>query len=357
MVRIVRVGLVSADALLAGQVRRLVESAGAELVEDGTGVPDVWLRDVGGVPGPAPGAGELGIRGDVPVLDVRRGGARRPPVPAVVPHEDLVLELPADAQPLLRYLGSLVDVPRARTVAVVGARGGVGASTLAAAVARAAARAGVCTALVELDAASGGLDLALGIPYEPGPRWADLRDEQAGFPAEALSAALPRWHAVGVLSGDVRAGPRPVDPGVADAVSALAGAHDLVVLDLPRTGWLRLVPGREGQAGPAADGPPAIGCDAVAVVAACDGRSAMAAAAVRETFAGVDAGLVVRVPGSYGLMAEELAAAASMPLWATMRPERGLAAAAERGEAPGDHRRGAVARTAARLLTPLGIVP
>lgn len=335
----VRIGLGVGSAYLAEHVRRIAQVAGARIVSEGA--VDVWVVDRVG----EGGAVALGSPPDVPVVRIREEGQPRPAVAAYSPTEGTVLELPSDDEVILRFLGGLALRPRARTIGVVGARGGAGASTVAAAVARAAVRAGTSTALADLDAASGGLDLLLGIEHAPGPRWADLRAERAGFPSDALSMALPRWEAVRVLSGDSRGGVRPGDPGVHDALRALVSEHDLVVLDLPRNGhW-----GRDG----AVAGAPA--CHVVLVVALCDVRSAAAAALAGRELSGHDVRLVVRSPGPGGLAVGDFVAACGLPLAATTRTERGAVAATERGEAPGDHKRGSVARTAARLVADLAL--
>lgn len=323
----------SAAAHLSEQVSRVAAAAGAVVV--GAGPCDVWLVDDASTDGPAAAP-------DVPVIRVRYGHGAREPVARFSPLSGTVLELPLDAEPLLRFLSSLRLAPRARVIGVAAARGGAGASTLAAALAREAVRGGTLTALADLDGASGGLDLLLGIEQELGPRWVDLRSERAGFPPDALSLALPRWHAVRVLSGDARGGARPDDPGVPDAVRSLVSEHDLVVLDLgDAAAWY---PSREGA------GPPEMPeCQVLLVVAACDVRSAAAAAVLEREVRASETRLVVRTPGPGGLDPGELAEACGLPLAATTRTERGSAAAAERGEAPGDNRRGPIARTAARL--------
>src|SRR5690606_15920045 len=83
-------------------------------------------------------------------------------------------------------------------------RGGRGTSALAAVLARLAVDAGRTTALVDGDPAGGGLDILLGVEHDAGPRWSDLLTERGGFPPDRLMAALPAWHGVRVLSGDVR---------------------------------------------------------------------------------------------------------------------------------------------------------
>src|SRR6478609_273110 len=82
-------------------------------------------------------------------------------------------------------------------IAFVPASGGVGSSTLAAAVAVRAAAAGRSVVAVDLDRVSGSLDVVFGLEQEPGWRWPELAD-------------------------------------VAGVVAGLADAHDLTVLDLSR---------------------------------------------------------------------------------------------------------------------------
>lgn len=337
-----RVALVSDDARLCEHARRLVEAAGARVVGPSENSVDLLLVDAA--------TADAGARPGGRAIRVRLAGtseATRPPLSGIGP--DAVVELPTDAESLLRHLSGLAFRPRARTVGVVGARGGAGASTFAAALARTAARAGVRTALIDLDDAGGGLDILLDLDAAAGPRWADLRDERAGFPAEALGLALPRWRAVSVLSGDLRGGARPDDPGVPAALRALVSEHDLVVLDVPRNGWWGLLAGST-----AADRPPTSPrCADAIVVGTRDLRSASGAAVLARTLEDVDLRLVVRGPG--GLHPEEISHAAGIPLAATMRTDPGSAAAAERGETPGDRRRAPVARAARRVLADLAI--
>lgn len=359
---VLRVALNCADPYVEEQVRRVAAAAGAVVVAATDPRPDVVVLGVADgpevptAPPPPPG---------VPVVRVGAGRRRRRDREGP---DGGVLDLPAETEALLRVLGSAACVPRARSVAVVGARGGAGASTLAAALARAAVRSGVGSALVDLDAAGGGLDVLLGVEHEPGLRWADLRAERAGFPPQALSLALPTWYGVRVLSGDVRGASVADDVVVADAVRALSSAHDLVVLDVPRAVWWSLDEGHTadeaggderggdgahaGPRGPASAGGWIAGA-ATVVVAACDLRSAAAVATMRRARPDADLRLVVRVPGPGGLHPEEVADAAGLPLVASVRTERGGVAAAEHGQAPGDNRRGAVARTAVRLVAEL----
>src|SRR5699024_11551540 len=97
-------------------------------------------------------------------------------------------------------------------------RGGVGASALASALARAGAHAPLGVALVDLDHTGPGLDLMLGLEQDGGLRWADLDGHGGTLPGEALAEALPVWHGVHVLSCDWRG---EAEHGIAPA----AGEH------------------------------------------------------------------------------------------------------------------------------------
>ena len=251
------------------------------------------------------------------------------------------LTLPSAAEEVLARVRLCTRRRHAQVVGVVGARGGAGASALSAVLAKACADKGLGAALVDLDAAGAGIDLLLGIEHEPGLRWADLAGDRGTFPAQSLSMALPTWHGVRVLSIDWRGG---IDTGpCAQVLDALAAGHDVLVLDLPRAGmstdqrrWAQL-------------------CDVVLVLATCDVIAAAGVQAARRELDGQDLRLVVRGPAPGGLTPAELAATCGLPLALHMRPERSLAAAIERGVAPGEQRRGPLMRGARQLVAELGL--
>ncbi|UCN15513.1 pilus assembly protein FlpE [Cellulomonas iranensis] len=224
----------------------------------------------------------------------------------------------------------------ATVVGVVGAGGGVGASTFAALLARRLSR-GTATALVDLDPAAAGVDVVLGLEDVDGARWPDLRGAGGDVPGADVLALLPRWGACAVLSAD-RTRPEPVDAGVrVDVLHALARTLGALVLDLGRGSVV------EGDA-------PLPACDAVVVVARPDLRCVAGTLALRPRLAasGAPHGLVVRGGGPAGLAAADLADATGLDVWYTGRDDRALAARAERvglgGRGPATRAAEAVAR-------------
>lgn len=219
------------------------------------------------------------------VLVLRRGAGPSPsgasgadPGPVVVADLEECLG-PGGEGRLLGLLLSAQHPPLGRTVAVTGARGGIGATTVLLLLARALAAQGRRVAVVDADP-TGGLGLHLGHGLEPGLCWDDLSAAETVFRPERLTDALPTWLGVPVLSGQGRGGPDSaarLDP----VLRALACEHDLVLLDLPRP-W------------PAPDGA------RVLLVTGLDLRSALAAQILAPRLAaqsGRAAGLVVRRVG------------------------------------------------------------
>ncbi len=129
-------------------------------------------------------------------------------------------------------------------IAFVPASGGVGASTLAAAVSVRAAAAGRSVVAVDLDHLSGCLDIVFGLEQQPGWRWPELDDVAGVVDGLGLADELPVSCGVPVLSGRGGLGwEAPADGEgdrwaecLPDVVAGLADAHDLTVLDLPRGG-------------------------------------------------------------------------------------------------------------------------
>lgn len=238
---------------------------------------------------------------------------------------DHVLGLPAQESELVEILGARPDsgIGDGSVVAVVGGRGGAGASTLAAAIALVADDGAVRprTLLVDGDGFGGGIDLLLGLEDRDGLRWPGLVLEGGRLSSSALHGALPTaGKALAVLA--CGRGADATDPGRAAIGAVLdAGrtAGDLVVCDVPRRGL--------------SDSAFIDGADLVVLVLPAEIRATAAAetlaAQIKER--NPNQGLVVRGPAPGGLRADDIATALGLPLLAATRPEPRLTDRLERG--------------------------
>lgn len=257
---------------------------------------------------------------------------------------DHVLALPAAEAWLVNRFSETVSGPHANgsVIAVVGGRGGAGASVLATALAVTAARTGVRPLLVDADPFGGGLDLVLGWEETGGLRWPELRETHGRVSAPALYDALPQVGQLAILSWD--RGDSIDVPAAAMEATLAAGrrGRELVVIDLPR----RLDAGVRHALQIA---------ERVLLVVPAEFRACAAASRVAAAFGPHCAalGVVVRGPSPARLKASEIAKSLALPLVGTLRPEPGLAAALERGEAPAGRGRGPLAQLSRRILTDL----
>lgn len=258
-----------------------------------------------------------------------------------------VVELPSAQEWLVSALADLVEGPPdddGRVLAVLGGRGGAGASVLAAAVGQAVLSAGGQGLLVDCDPLGGGIDLTLGAEKDPGLRWPELRLTGGRVAASALRSALPgrsgRHGRLTVLSCD-RDGPGPEPVAIAAVVDAGKRAGQTVVCDLPRQFTDETCAALDRA-------------DLAVLVVPAEVRACASAQRVarRVVDRGVALRVVVRGPAPSGLRAEEIAEAVGAPLLATMRPEPGLTAALDRGSFP-EGTRGPLARTARAVLAVL----
>ena len=235
-----------------------------------------------------------------------------------------------------------------RVVGVLGASGGLGASTLVVALAVIAARDGGLRAQVPAVAvdgavAGGGLDVTACVEHVPGLRWSDLARTRGEVPGPDLADELPMAGAARVLSA-VPGGEQPPPEVVTSVVTALRSTADLVVVDLPRS----------DGAVPLVDA-----CDMVLLLAgatprhlsdAVAARVALASAAASSGSAPVDTRLVLRGGDSGGELAAAVAGHLDLPLAARFRDDGRVARDAERGQIPGVSRRSSLAGLCHGLL-------
>ena len=340
---------VTADAALLDELLRLAATAGVELevADDAGAARRSWTS--------AP----VVLVGDDLCPAVCR--ARLPRRPGVVlaatlsSHEDVwewgvrigaehVALLPEADRWLIDRLADATESVghEAAVVAVLGGRGGAGATPLAAALAVGASRAGRQVLLVDGDPLGGGIDLVFGGEQDRGLRWPELTSTRGRLPAQALSSALPQMAGLAVLSWDRgESAPAPAE-AVQAVLTAGRRAHDLVVVDLPRS----LDEGARAALALATT---------VLLVVPTEVRAAAAAARVAAS-AGLlcsDLRLVTRGPSPSGLNGEQVARALGLPLFGELRPEPGLDVALERGEPPGRRARSPLAQLCGRLLDEL----
>ena len=124
---------------------------------------------------------------------------------------------------------------RPALVAVVGASGGLGASTLALAVGRRLAASGPPAVVVDLDLDRGGLEVSAGVEHLPGRRWDDLRGVRGRVPPDLLVPSFPGEGGCHVLSARGGVAPEVPERAVLDVLDALAEGPARVVLDVPAT--------------------------------------------------------------------------------------------------------------------------
>lgn len=284
----------------------------------------------------------LGRRPGV-VLVGRYTGTRAPAWDVAGPlGAERLAALPAAGPWLANRLVAVRQAAPGRVVAVLGGRGGAGASVLAAGLAMTAALCGLRTLLIDGDPLGGGVDLVLGWEGVDGLRWPALSHASGRVSPPALVEVLPQRGALVVLSWD-RAEPSvvPVE-AMATAIDAGRRGQDLVVIDLPR---------RLDDAAVAA----LSAADRGLLVVPAELRACAAASRV-AAYAGPHCpslSVVVRLPAPGGLKAPEVARALGLPLAGTLRTESGLAAALERGAPPAGDGRGPLAALCRKVLSDL----
>lgn len=261
---------------------------------------------------------------------------------AIAVGAERVVRMPEHEHELIRELADAAasardEGIRGKVVAVIGGRGGAGASLFAVALAHSAAQA----LLMDLDPWGGGIDLLVGGESAPGVRWPDLALQGGRLHWSAVSEALPRHRGISMLSGTRRGCELDAAP-VEAVVDAGRRGGVTVVCDLPR---------RMTDASHAA----LDSADLVVLVCPSDVRACAATAAIVPVLTAINPnlGLVVRGPSPGGLRAAEVADIAGVPLLASMRAQPRLAGQLEHGGLR-LRRRSALAAAARRVLAALG---
>ncbi len=202
---------------------------------------------------------------------------------------------------------------RGVTVALIGAAGGLGVSTLTVAMALAARSGGSPSAAVDLAQCGGGLDLAAGAETADGLRWSDLGNARGEL--GDVAGSLPSVAGVPLLalSREAPAGPSP--DTVAAVLTALARAHELVLADC----------GRE---------PPPTSTDHTVLVVGADVRSVAAARMLAEVRSVRPTAIVVRRGPGRSLPEKVVARALGAPSLGQIGHHRPLPRLAELGLLP-----------------------
>lgn len=218
---------------------------------------------------------------------------------------------------------------------VLGASGGLGASSLACAVARLSADTRSQTLLVDLTPCGGGLDQLLGLPHEEGARWPTTEQAVLALRADELPVqdglrvlshgSPPAGAGAGLgARGASAAGPaRPLGPVALETVARLARGEETTVLDLPRADhpaaplWWDL-------------------CDHVVLLAGTGPTQVCAALAsrARSRLPGL-LGLVTRPEPGCGLDPHDVAALLGLPLLHRLGHDPAVARALSEQEPPG----------------------
>lgn len=229
-------------------------------------------------------------------------------------------------------------------VAVVGASGGVGASTCAAALAMVAADRGLRTMLLDGDQWGGGLDLLLGAEHTTGWRWPRLVNASGHL--GDLTGQLPHVDGVDLLAAGRRtASRRASEIGLEQLASVLGSAtrsHDLIVIDLPRC---------SGALGEETLRRAAL----TLLVARADLRGLAAARELAPWLPESSCQVMLRGRRPLAVGPDLVEESLGLPVIAAVPDEAGVRVASERGEPPSRSGRSPLTRACQTVLDQLGV--
>ncbi|MBU2667676.1 CpaE-like family protein [Actinoplanes bogorensis] len=274
------------------------------------------------------------------VAVVGRGEVTEPMWAAANQHGvEHIAELPTAESWVVDRFAEQLDQPTGRVLAVIGGRGGAGASTLAAGFAMTAIGDQRRTLLIDADPLGGGLDLMFGWERRDGLRWSALAEAGGRVDPPTLLEALPHHGDLVLLSFDRELMSDLPPEAMAATIDAGRRARDVVVVDLPRR-----LDDASVLALECAD-------QAVLIVPAEVRASAAAARVARQVQAHrTELSLVVRGPNPGKLRPREISAALGLPLIGTLRPELSISQGVERGRPPAADGKGSLAELCRRVL-------
>ncbi|MBA3340024.1 MAG: hypothetical protein H0T54_09845 [Geodermatophilaceae bacterium] len=340
-----RLLFVGAESELRDEVLRLAASTGitaqtvvaTELVEALWPGPDLVLidalcADLVSTTALSRRSGVLIVTSSRPGVDVWSA--------AVTIGVEQVLELPTGRTSLAERFSDVAggSGPLGPLVAVIGGCGGVGASTLAVALALSAVRTNARPVLLGTDPWDGGIDLALGAEDVPGPRWPDLAGVSGRLSSPAILDGLPCAHEVRFLSSSRRRPARVPLQTLSAVVTAARRTGGAVIVDLPRgsdesASWL----GRIADLG------------LVVCPATITGAMASRSLVTELGWTAATSGIVVRVEFGRDIDDDSLSAAVGLPVLARIRQDPRLHGHLQRGEPPGLRPRSSLAKSCGAL--------
>jgi secretion/DNA translocation related CpaE-like protein len=222
-----------------------------------------------------------------------------------------IVELPLGAPWLFERFGRSLETDLQRgLVAVVGAAGGAGTSTLAGALAHHLAVQNGHAVLVDLDPAGGGIDLMLGGEDDAGARWDELAGVSGRVDEQILIQALPVTHDLSVLSWPAEGEIEPDPVAVGHVLDALTRSGRDVVADIGR------------GADPCCHAALARAAQVVVVVPLRVRAVASARRLIHRLPQHVTPVVLAREPAPGGLTNDDMAEALDLPVAATLTSDR-----------------------------------
>ncbi|NLE97753.1 MAG: hypothetical protein GX596_07160 [Propionibacterium sp.] len=225
-----------------------------------------------------------------------------------------VVQLPDASSRLADVLSAAMTASDAQawTIAVVGASGGLGASTCAVGLGAAAAQRGKQTSVVELAPRGAGLDLLVGAEATEGVRWSDLLDTRGEF--GDVHDSLVQVDGMGLLALSRE---QPGLPGPAarkSVLGALGRAMDVIVID--------------------AGSDATVEADELLFVVGADVRSVASARVLAAESGRIPTALVVRSGPGRGLSPQVVADSLGARLGGHLRQDPALPRLADLGQPP-----------------------